>query len=1089
MTFVRVFSTICLALVLALNAAGQSTFATITGAVTDPSGAVLAGANIEATEVTRNYRYTAQTNAEGVYTFANIPDGTYRIVATAAGFQEFRAENIIVTARDNRRVDVQMSIGNVGQTVEVTGGATLIETDTARVANTMDRQVMRALPLTLRRAWDYFTMTPQVERTSGWHIRIGGTGNNQSDATIDGTSVATAFSNPVGPLLDRTELVQEMRIDVAMGSAEQATLGQITMTSRSGTNDFHGTFADYYSTPAFRARNPFNNARSTGRSHQLIMSAGGPVYIPKIYDGRNKTFFFHTTEVAAGSRRNVQINRTAPLEAWRRGDFSSLLPGTLIRDPFNGNTPFAGNIIPTSRINPVSSAIQQQFLVIPNFGDTGTFANNNFRTNRFYPFVHQPTMTTRLDHRFSEKQFIFGRLTQVRWNFNDPDTNLPTITDQVLNHRFMDTLTLAHTMTIRPTILNEFRFGWTGERNPTKSPIQGRELVQQLGLRGLAAELPNTTGIHRVNFQQLGLSNLTTRDDCDPCGTNSVHNYIDNVSIFRGSHSIKLGTNLRYSANRDMRQPGALFGSSTFSNRFTGHTYADFLLGIPTQMERAFPTIENYRTRWTHGYYVTDEWKLRPNLTLTLGLRWDAQLPWREANGRLSMFDINTGKIVVPDGSLDKVSPLLPRGYVDVIEASQAGYNARTLIKPDLNNWQPRFGFAYRPFGNDTVLRGGFGIAYNQVPRGLTTVGVPYVINEPAYVNPTDGPLVWPNVFPASGSGGPSTISLPGASIANIQLGRVMQQSFTIEHQRWDWGFQAGYTGTGTRHGVYTRNINQPVADNRLFIEKPRMFRNYPDIFLAENGAGHQYHAMTLQALRRYKSGLHAQLYYTWARDIGDLEDGQSPEDAYNRQRERAVWERLPTHRFSSNVMYDLPFGKGRPWMSGGNWFLNSVFGGWQVTAIVALESGRWLTPLWTGPDPTGTRFTQSATRPNVTLRPDHLRDSRLENPTVDRWFDVGAFGAPQLGRFGTAAKGTILGPGTAVMHNSLAKHFMIRERVRLRLEFLATNSLNHPNYSDPNTNITAAGAAGVVTNVVDRNLKFDSAIPREVQAHLRLEW
>lgn len=1086
MEFRRFVGLTAVLLTFVLASFGQSTFATITGSVNDPSGAVLPGANVEAEEIGRGFKYTVQTNAEGVYTFANIPDGTYRITGRAAGFQDFRVENVIVTARDNRRIDMHMAIGAVGQAVEVTGGATLIETDTARVANTMDREVMRALPLTLRRAWDYFTMTPQVERTSGWSIRLGGTGNNQSDATIDGTSIATAFSNPVGPLLDRTELVQEMRIDVAMGSAEQATLGQITMTSRAGTNDFHGTLADYYSTPAFRARNPFNNARSTGRSHQMIFSAGGPIYIPKVYDGRNRTFFFHTTEIAFGSQRNVQINRTVPLDMWRRGDFSNLT--TAIRDPFNGNTPFAGNMIPANRINAASNAYQQQFIVTPNFGDTSVFGTNNFRINRFYPFVHQPTITTRLDHRFSEKQFIFGRLTNVRWNFNDPDTNLPTVTDQVLNYRFMDTLTLAHTYTIRSTILNEFRFGWTGERNPTKSPIEGRQLVQDLGFRGLAQDLPDATGIHRVSFQNLGLSNITTRDDCDPCGTNSVFNYLDNVSVFRGAHSIKFGTNIRFSSNRDLRQPGALFGQSTFTNRFTGHTYADFLLGVPSEMQRAFPTIENYRTRWTHGYYVTDEWKVRQNLTLTLGLRWDAQMPWREANNRMSVFDIASGKIVVPDGAVDLVSPLMPRGYIDVITASSAGYNSRTIIKPDLNNWQPRFGLAWRPWGNDTVFRGGFGIAYNQAPRGLTTVGVPFVVAEPTYVNPLENPLVWPNVFPGTGSGGPSTVSIPAGSNADIQLARVMQYTLTAEHQRWGWGFQAGYTGTGTRQGVYTRNINQPVADERLYINKPRLFPRYPDISYAENGAGHQYHSMTIQALRRYSNGVHVQAYYTLARDIGDLEDGQSPEDAYDRRRERAVWERLPTHRFSSNIMYDLPFGRGRRFGID-NRFVNAVFGGWQLTAIGALESGRWLTPQWTGADPTGTRFTQSGTRPIVTLRPDHLRDSRLENPAVQRWFDVDAFDAPDLGRFGTAAKGTVLGPGTAVLHNSVAKIFSIRERARLRLEFLATNTLNHPNYADPNTTITAAGAAGVITNVQDRNGKFDSAIPREVMAQIRLEW
>ncbi len=1073
----------------AFHAPAQSTFATITGTVTDPAGAVVPNVRIEATETSKNYRFVTLSNEQGNYTLANIPDGTYQITASAEGFSPFRAEDVILTVRDNRRIDVRLSLDTVGTTVEVTGGATLIETETARVASTMERQVMRSLPLTLRRAWDYFTMTPQVERTSNWSIRIGGTGNNQSEATIDGTSIATAGGGPIGPLLDRTELVQEMRIDVAMGSAEQPTLGQVTMISRSGSNDFHGTIADYYTTPAFRARNPFNQRRDTLREHRTVFSAGGPVYLPKLYDGRNKTFFFHTTEIVFGSQNNLSVNRTVPLETWRAGDFSNLLPGTVIVDPQNGQ-PFPGNRIPAGRINPMSAAIQERYFPTANFGETSLFATNNFRDTWLVPIAHQPTITTRIDHRFSDKNFLYLRMTNVRWNFTRPETSFPTLRDtKSLSRRDMDALTLAHTYTIAPSLLNEFRLGWNNQNQPSKSVVNGRQFAEEFGLSGLAPDLPDATGIHRVNFQNLGISGLSTRSDCDPCGRDRVISITNNITKIIGAHTLKMGTNLRKSNYLDVRQGDALFGRSTFSNRFTGHTYADFLLGIPSTLERNFPTIEQNRTRWSHGFYFTDEWKATQRLTLTLGLRWDTQMPWTEKGGRLAMFDIGSGQIVVPDGSLAKVSPLMPDGYVSVVEASALGLPSDSLLKADLNNWSPRAGFAWRPFGNNTVFRGGVGVAYNQSPRGLTAVGIPFVITEPAYTNPLDNPLVWPAVFPSGGVGGPASVSLPSAVRPDLRVPRVTQYQFTIEHQRWDMGFHLGYTGTNTRQGVYTWNVNQPVADERLFTEKSRRFLQYPDIFYADNGAGHQYHALTAQVMRRYRAGLHFQAYYTLARDIGDLEDGQSPEDAFDRRRERAAWERLPTHRFSSHMMWDVPFGRGRMFSSR-NRFLEAVFGGWQLSAIVALESGRLLTPQWTGPDPTGTRFTTSGTRPVVTLRPDHLHDSRLDDPTVDRWFDLTAFGAPPVGRFGTAAKGTILGPGTAVLHNSVAKHFMLGERLRLRVEMLANNTFNHPNYADPNTNITAgANVAGVVTSTIDRNAKFDTAIPRELQLLLRLEW
>jgi hypothetical protein len=1070
------------------HATSQSTFATITGTVTDPAGAAVPRALIEVRQAGTGYRFDTTSNEEGQFTIQYLRDGTFELTAKADGFQVYKVDNIILTGRDIRRVDVQLQIGTVGSVVEVSAGATLVETETARIANTKDREVMRALPLTLRRAWDYFTMTPQIERTGGFQIRFAGSGNNQGEATIDGTSIAGAGGSPIGPLLDRTELVQEMRIDVAQASAEQQTMGQVALISRGGTNEFHGTVADYYITPSFRARNPFNNTKDGTRQHQMIFSAGGPVIIPKIFNGRNRTFFFHTTEIAFGSLRTNNVNRTVPLAAWRTGNFSNV--ATPIRDPLNNNTPFAGNIIPASRINSVSKTVQDQFMYQPNFGDPNVFANNNYRSSSLLPFVHQPTITNRLDHRISDKQFLYGRWTAVRWNFDAPIFAFPNIEGKGTSQRNMDTLTIAHTYTMTASLSNEFRYGLASQRQPAGSPIRGLDLVKQLGLQGLASDLPDVGGMPQFNFQNLAVSGISTTATCNPCNEDLVHNYIDNVTLIRGKHTFKMGTNLRLSKFKTLGQSGNLFGNATFSDRFTGHTYADFLLGMPTTLARAFPTIQQDRQRWSQGYYFNDDWKIRPNLTLTVGLRWDLQSPWTEANGLMSVFDRATGKIVVPDGSLAKVSPLMPRGYVDVVEASSAGRPATTLLKSDYDNYQPRFGFAWRPFNtNSTVIRGGAGLAHNIAPRTLTLVGVPFVISEPNFTNPVDAPLTLPMMFPSVAGRGPTTVDIPSGTRPDLRIAKYMQYSFTVEHQRWDTGFMVSYNGTGTRQGVWRQNINQPVPDERLYINKPRPFPNYPDIGYYDNGAGHQYHGLTVQAQRKPKNGLYYQAFWTWARDIGDMEDGDAPEDSLNRMRDRTWWERLPTHRFSANMMYDLPFGKGRPWMSNANKIVNAVFGGWQLSTIVAFETGRALTPLWTGPDPTGTRFSANSTRPSVTIRPDILRDPNTVESSVDRWFDVSAFAAPQLGRFGTSSRGVIVGTPTEVMHNSIAKHFMIKERVRIRTEFLATNTLNHPNWGEPNTTITTVGTAGRVTTVTDRNAKFDSGIPREIQALIRLEW
>jgi len=302
-------------------------------------------------------------------------------------------------------------------------------------------------------------------------------------------------------------------------------------------------------------------------------------------------------------------------------------------------------------------------------------------------------------------------------------------------------------------------------------------------------------------------------------------------------------------------------------------------------------------------------------------------------------------------------------------------------------------------------------------------------------------------------------------------------------------GFRLSYTGTNTRHGQYNYNINQPLPSTVAFINKPRPFPRYPGINYLDNGAGHQYHALTAEARRPLARGLTYRVAYTLARDIGDLEWRQSPENAYDRRRERRPAMDVPTHRFLSNALYELPFSKGKPILTGAGRWLNLVVGGWEVSAIYNYTTGQFLTPLWTGPDPAGTAFTASATPAVVTIRPDILRDPNFEGGgTVARWFDVSAFTAPSPGAFGTSGAGVIIGPNQNVLHGGVIKYLPVWERLKMRLELMSTNVLNHPQWSNPLTNISQAAQAGVITSVggVYAN---DQTGPRNVRLALRLEW
>lgn len=1084
-----VFSLLFLALAAVLPA--QTTFATLTGTAVDATGSAVPDVSITVTHTETGVKTTGNSNEDGVYTIGQLREGAYTLRATKSGFKTFVVQEIVLVGRDYRRVDVQLQVGAVETAIEVKGGVTLIETETARISDTRDVAQLRDMPLNSRAIWAQLSLVPNVlQASSGSTIRFSGSRTNQSHWSIDGTTMSDGVTETqIGPLANYVESFLEVRIDAANNTAEFGTIGQVTMVTKAGTNTFHGSLFDYYSTPWFRARNPFAPARPTGISHLPGGSAGGPVYIPKVYDGRNRTFVFGSFETFRGSVTTQSFNPSVPLNAWRSGDFSG--QATPILDPTT-RQPFPGNRIPTARLNATSLALQNRFYPVPNFGDPNALPNQNYRENVSLPALKQDYYMIRGDHKFSDRDSLMGRYTLQDFKSDSFMSALPTIPAGYATRK-NHAATIAYTHTFSPTLINEFRWGLATNNLPIFPPINGTDFVAEFGIRGLAPNLPDVPGVLNVNFGGLNVTGITQGTFRNPGATNHLQNVQNHMSLSRGRHNMKFGFNFTRIEADNYGTDLNLFGNLTFTNRYTGQPYADFLMGLPSTAARSFPPIRLDRKRYQYDFFFTDDFKLSSRLTLNYGIRYELHPGWQEDNGNLAMFDIGSGSIVVQDGSLSKVSPLFPTNYVNVVEASSLGFPGSTLIRTDRNNFAPRFGLAYRPWGNNTVMRAGFGIYFDVVPRELTMAGVPFVLNEQPFNNPADAPVVvLPNVFPAAGAG-PSSVNLPNAVNPSMQMPYSMQYSATIEHSRWNTGFRASYIGTNTRKGDYGYNYNSPVVDNRLFIDKPRPFPNFPGINYFTNGAGHQFHSFTAEAERRMARGLQFQASWVWARDVGDMERGQLLENPFDRQREVSVAPDIPTHRFSTNLIYELPFGKGRPFMSSSNRGVNAIVGGWSTSIIYSYYSGQFLTPLWTGPDPTGTVYTTNATRPVVTIRPDHLRDANLpaDQRSVNRWFDVNAFGAPPVGRFGSAAKGVIVGPPVNVWHFGVFKAFHFTEAVRLRWELTATNFFNHPNYSNPGTNISQAGAAGVITGVggVNGASTGDQPGARAFRMGLRLEW
>ena len=763
-----------LALVLAATLPAQTTFGSLTGLVTDPSGAAVPGAVVVASAAATGARVETRTNELGLYTVPQLKEGVYDLAVEAAGFRPYTARGVELGARDNRRVDIALAIGDAAQAVEVTAETGLLETESARVSDSRSGQEMNTLPVTSRGLRSFLMLSPTVVQGftgDGNRIRIGGGTSNQNEFTIDGISINNGLNNNAMPqLISYIESFEEVRVDSSNNPAEYGAMGQVTVVSKSGTNRFRGSAFDYYSSPVFRARNPFASERGSGIVHQPGYSLGGPLL-------RNRTFFFHSLEGARGGSQGQLLNANVPLSSWRAGDFGS----TVLRDPNGGN--FPGNRIPASRLNSVSTRLQDRFFPVPNFGDANVFTAGNFRQTVSRPFDNDTYATARLDHRIAARHQIFARGTYNRVMFTILDGNLPAL-GRIWQRRDSRNLSLSYTWTLSANLLNELRGGLAYNNTPRSPSVPGSDLVRELGLQGIADGIPGyVTGMPRIQWQNLGLTNLQTSERYRKPGfLQRTYTLQNSTTWFRGKHTLKAGLNFLFVNSQDQQEDPALFGNAQFSNRYTGQTYADFLLGIPTQVQRAFPSILTDQQRPATDFFVADDYKLTPKLTLNLGLRYEWHPGWRAANGLQSVFDIARGKIVVPDGALSLVSPLMPRGYVDVVEASSAGLPA-ALVRTDRNNFAPRLGAAWRPLGAHTVFRSGVALFYDLINRP-PAVGVPFQVNEPAFNNPLPNPtVVFPRIFPAT-SAGPTSVTLPNAVRGDLRIPLSLQYSLTLEHQR-----------------------------------------------------------------------------------------------------------------------------------------------------------------------------------------------------------------------------------------------------------------------------------------------------------------
>lgn len=1103
------------------------------GTVKDSSGAVVPNAALKITNLDENSTRETFTNANGDYSLVNALPGRYAVTVTASGFETFTVTDLTLTARETLRVDASLKIGQMSQVVTVESTSQgVIATDSQTIQASLDPQKM---PVNVRAAgntspYNVIQALPGVQSDNSGNFSIQGGVPSQTQYSLDGISITDVTGNsPLSNAFPSTESIAEIRVQGVGNPAEYGQVGDITTVSKSGTNEFHGGLFWYTQNAALNATGFGSTSKNHLVANDFGVTGGGPVIIPKLYNGKDKTFFFETYE---GFRfpKSSTLQDTVPTQAMRNGDFSA--EGVTVHD-LNGN-PYPNDQIPSSQINPVALKFLTLF-PLPNAGETASVHSANYIVNRDNSY-HSDQYDIRIDQNFGEKQHLFGRWTSKDINALSNNNLLVPSSSNPDNYRL---LTLADNYSVTPSIYNEARFGFTRNNSGTSNPYNGAAFSQSLGLVGLPGLPAFFNGLSDVEFSD----NLTglNADRLDGITQGRTYQAVDNVSWIKGRHTVKFGFDYRHI--QAITPLGFLsgdnYGGFSFNGLATGSPFGDFLLGIPATTDFDNVKMDNDGITNHYNAYVQDSFHVSEKLTLEYGLRWEFHPGYHDASGNIGNFDPNypkSGAIIYPDGYSDLLDPGLastnpcPLGQKSggpvvngapcepVLSASQAGLPESLRTAP--NRFMPRFGFAYRPFGNKTVFRGGFSI-YNTEVLGSIYYALTGTLQSATntYNNSiTNGvpAIQWPDVKTgASGVtvGANGTYYFGTANQINYKDPYSMQTNFSIEHDLGhNTGVRLSYIGMETRDLVWAPNLNQSTYSTTYYVDQPlsnRPFPNWGVVNTRANGADANYQAAQMEFSHRYTAGLGFDSSYTFAKNLADNQGytpggfagenaGGRTMDALDLKHEYGPVYASRKNRWLTTATYELPVGKGRQFMSHANRLTDAVLGGWQVNSIFLWQSGPFLTPFFNGGDPSGTGSGVIGRN----QAPDIVGNPTLSNPTASQWFNVAAYtcpgvagwtpgqsclignpgyGAP-IGRFGNAGIGTLVGPGTVNVNAGISKQFLLTERMRFKIEASFTNIFNHTNLADPDLNITDS-SAGVITSA--RGSDFGGARTGQVGARL----
>ncbi|MFN8002773.1 MAG: TonB-dependent receptor [Acidobacteriota bacterium] len=1099
-------------------AGAQSTFGTLLGTVKDSSGSIIPNATVKITNVDENTVRTVISNNNGDYEAVNSKPGRYRIEVTATGFQAFSTSEVTLVARQTLRVDATLNAGQVTERVDVTANAGAITTETQTISSSFESQKILNLPANYRGAggstspYALIAALPGVQSDNGGAFSIQGALPSQSQFSLDGISTTNVTGNsPLRNAFPSAESIAEIKVQGVGNAAEYGQVGDVTTISKSGTNDYHATAFWFHQNRALDAKAYGALTKPQKISNDFGFSGGGPVRIPWLYNGKDRTFFFGTYE---GLRlpRGATIQNTVPTQAMRNGDFSALANVT-VRDPLTGQA-FANNRIPDNRISAISKALLTLY-PLPNVSNPDQFRVANYIRNASNN-INSDQYDVRIDHNLTSKQSVFGR-----WTWKEIATDAPNILTLPSNTAFDNykILVVSHNYTITPRLLNEARFGLTLNDSGTSFPFDGRDFTNKLGFTGIGPNFP-FNGLPNIDFS--GDITDLSRNRADGKSQSRTFQFNNNLTWTVGRHTTKYGFDVRWI--RAVSPLGFIgadnYGNSAFNNTFSGYDFGDFLLGIPIRTSYAIIQQDNDGRTTHYHFFGQDSFRVNQKLTLEYGLRYEYHPGYTDAGGNIGNFDpsvAKTGRVVYPTGKRNLLAPGFLATFnacpapaangaacTPVLSAEEAGLpeSLRTVPK---NRLLPRFGFAYRPFGDDkTVVRGGIG-AYNGTLLGSIYFSLTGTLQSDVreFTNLSSGgrPLYqWPAIQ-SSGSGISTgqlgTASFRTANDINYKDPYSVQWNLSVDrYVGYGLGVRVSYIGMKTTQLAWAPDLNQMTNSTQFAINRPlsdRPFPNWGIIFTRTAGATAFYNALQVEANRRFSNGVTFNSTYTWAKSLADNlgpnatgfvgeTGGGRAADLYNRQGEYGDDYATRRHRSISTVVYELPFGKGRKFANGIHPVANAVIGGWQLSGIFLAQTGPFLTPFLGSNvvDPSGSGSGLSRNQ-----HPDRIGNGNISNPTRDLWFDVNAFVCPGLntrvagscriginptrdaapiGRFGNAGVGIITGPGTINLSLGLNKAFQLTERIKLEAGASFTNVENRVNLADPQMNVIST-AFGRITS------------------------